>query len=222
MKITFIFSIIILLTLSFRIRTNITLPPIKTTKQDSTTNLNYQIYQFGHSGYRRFLSSWLWVATIIQSDEEHYKTRDLNSWMFHRFYTISILEPKFYENYKFGALYLSVVKDDIPGASIMYEKGMQEYPEDFNLWYDAGFHFRFEAKNLDKARAIYQKLKEIPSNKHMVYTSLAKLEALNGNFKVAYEIAREQYEKYKDNNSFLAAKFYNYMEEFKAKIKEGE
>jgi hypothetical protein len=138
---------------------NIKKPPIVISKQDSAINFNAGI-QYLNLDLKRMIASMLWVATLIEGDVEHYKKRDLNSWMFHRFKLILHLDPYFKEGYQYGAQYLSIVKDDILGATYIYEKGLEKYPDDFFLNYQAAIHFFNEAGEVAKAIPLLEKVKD--------------------------------------------------------------
>lgn len=112
-------------------------------------------------GLTNFLADFIWVKTLLESDIEHYKKDDLNSWMYLRFKSIAHLDPWFYTNYIFGSIYLSVIKDDIKGASEFIQRGLEYFPEDKTLNQFCMFHFTTE----DPAPAIADKcLKAILNN----------------------------------------------------------
>lgn len=191
-------------------------PNVIVTKQQSSFNLNYKIWDFLHLGQKRLISSILWISTILESDHDHYKKRDLNSWMYLRFNSIAQLEPRFYENYSFGGPYLSIVKDDLPGASDIYKQGLKQYPNDFKLLKDAGFHFYFEVQDYSQSYEIYQKLKLDPkTNIHMLST-LARLETKQGNLDDAYHLLLEKYSELADKQTFLAIKIKGFLYSIKA------
>jgi hypothetical protein len=80
----------------------------------------------------------------MESDTDHYKKRDLNNWLFLRFNTISILDPKLYQNYLYGGQFLNIVKDDLEGAKLLYDKGLHYFPNDYDLNFQTGFLYYFE------------------------------------------------------------------------------
>lgn len=190
---TIIHSLVIVLALSgaFLISKNNEKPPIFVTKQQSSLNINENFWLYFNLGQKRLISSIYWIATILDSDVDHYKNRDLNSWMFIRFNTISIIEPRFYENYNFGGAYLSIIKDDLAGADVIYDKGLKHYPEDYSLLLNSGFHYYFEQKNLDKAYPILQKLRHNPKSPQYIISSLARIESKNGNLEDSFIILKE-------------------------------
>jgi hypothetical protein len=119
-------------------------PNLVLSKQDTAINLNNKLLTYFNLGNKRLIADLLWIQTLLESDEEHYGHDNLNSWMYLRFLSIANLDPLFYENYLYGGLYLSIVKDDVLGASEIFEKGLFYYPKDYKLNYYAGFNYYFE------------------------------------------------------------------------------
>lgn len=193
-------------------------PALFVTKQQSTLNLQNNFWQYFHLGQKRLASSLIWISTILESDVDHYKNKDLNSWMFLRFNTISFLEPKFYENYAFGGVYLSIVKDDLPGASVIYDKGLSIYPNDYSLLKDAGFHYYFEVGDYKKALPIYKKLVQINLPSPQIVSTLARLESNIGKKEDALNLLRDRYQQLNDKNSIIALKTYSSMYSLKAEL----
>lgn len=195
---TYIYGLVIILTLSgaFVTSSQNEKPLIFVSKQQSTLNINENFWLYFNLGQKRLISSLYWISTILDSDVEHYKNKDLNSWMFIRFNTISILEPMFYENYNFGGPYLSIIKDDLFGADILYAKGLKFYPDDYELLLNSGFHYYFEQHNLDKAYPILEKLKSMPKTPQYMISSLARIESERGNLADSYLILREYQQRF--------------------------
>ena len=184
------------------IREKETKPTVFVSKQDSVLNLNYNLLEFTNLGHKRLLSSMMWVSTIIESDLEHYKNKDLNSWLFLRFYTISKLEPKFLTNYTFGGPYLSIVKDDLIGATSLYNKGLEYYPNDYELLKNAAFHFRFEVGDLTKSKFLYSRLYQINQNP-LIASTYARLISSDGNLEDAYIIMSAELVNMKGKYPFI-------------------
>lgn len=192
-KFLFIFMVLFL-GASFFIAQKLKRPEIFISKQDQTLNLNNKITQYFHLGQKRLLSSAMWIATILESDIEHYKKKDTNSWMYLRFKTISDLEPKFYENYQVGAVWLSIVKDDLEGASEIYMRGLKEYPNDYFLLKNAAFHFEFEVGDSKKAHEIYTKLRIHPQVDALVLGIATRLETEFGSKEIAFTLLKSHYD----------------------------
>lgn len=200
-----------------RINKELDKPLVVLSKQDETWNLNDEMVQKFNLGFKRLESSFLWISTILESDIEHYKEKNLNSWMFRRFNSISKLEPKFYENYIFGGMYLSIIKDDTYGAGILYKKGLLIYPNDYTLLKDAAYHFHFESKDLETSYILFKRLSGFPNEKFLPQFTLSKIEAQNGNLNQAFFILSEFQKRYL-KDTFVGKKIYEYRYSLKAEI----
>ncbi len=205
------------LSTSYLINRRNTTPYFFVSKQQSSVNFNDELLVHFNLGLKRFFSSVLWVSTILESDIDHYKNKDTNSWMFLRFNSISKLEPQFYENYAFGGPYLSIVKDDLEGASLIYKKGLSFYPNDFNLLKNASFHFYFEVKDLSSAYPLFKRMKLFPNISPNYLTTLSRLEANLGNLEEAYAMLSEMQMKH-SQETLLGKKIYEFRYSLKAEI----
>lgn len=192
-------------------------PIVFITKQESTFNVDSNFLLYFNLGQKRLISSLLWIATILESDHDHYKNKDLNSWMFLRFKNISIIEPEFKLTYSFGGPYLSIIKDDLEGASYIYDRGLSMFPMDQNLLYNAGFHYYFEVGDFDKAYPILKKLNTFSNNSPMMVSTLARLEANSGNLNDAFMVL-SQYQDSFPKDSIVWKKIYEYRYSLKAEI----
>lgn len=202
---------------AYAINLNNEKPLMFVAKQDQAINFNASLFNFINIGLKRLISSTLWTSTILESDVEHYKKKDLNSWMFLRFNLISELEPQFYENYSFGGPYLSIIKDDIEGASIIYKKGLKQYPNDYSLLKDASFHFYFEAKDMTQSIDLFNKLKKFPQTPFYLQTSLTRLEAGQGNLLAALTMLNEMQIKFAPNTA-IGLRIFDYRYSIKAEM----
>ncbi len=191
-------------------------PSLFITKQQSSFNIDNNFFAVFNLGQKRLYSSLLWIATILESDHDHYKGRDLNSWMYLRFLTISNLEPKFLKTYTFGGPYLSIIKDDLEGASVIYDKGLAIYPNEFDLLNNAAFHYQFEKIDRKKAYDIYKKLNTFPNAGLTIVSQYARLESEHGNLATAFQLLSNIYEKQEDKGSFLAKRIRIFLYAIKA------
>jgi len=193
-------------------------PTLFITKQQSSFNLDESFWKFLNLGQKRLFSSLLWMATIMESDHDHYKGKDLNSWMFLRFKSITKLDPFFYENYYFGSQYLSIVKDDLEGASYIYKKGLEVYPNDLQLLKNAAFHFYFEVQDYQASYVILNKLRNHPDVSPLMLTSLARIQSQIGNQEDAFNILKDAYDSLKVKDGILAHKIFEQLYAIKAEI----
>ncbi len=77
-----------------------------------------------------------------------------NSWSFKMLDAVTKLAPKFEMPYVAGASTLAILVEDFAGASVIYERGMREYPENWQLLYRAAFHYQFNLRDVEKAAAL--------------------------------------------------------------------
>jgi hypothetical protein len=150
------------LTVALILNSHLQRKEFEVSKQDSSLNFNRHLLALVSFGNKRLIGNLIWIQTLLSSDLEHYKNRDLNSWMFHRFLTISHLDPLFYENYLYGGLYLSIVKDDLEGAAHIYQKGIEFFPLDYKLIYNAGFNYYFEMGDNERGYEMLKKIENHP------------------------------------------------------------
>lgn len=189
-----IFIILTFLTISNFVNSKISFPKLKTSKEKNSYNFDNSLIRIFSIGQKRIISDLLWVNTLLMGDEE--RVDDKNSWMFHRFITISKLEPMFYENYKYGGLYLSVIKDDVNGAKELYDLGLKSYPNDFWLNYNAAFNDYFELGNIEDALKKFKICLQSPIAKnHAEYlpSLIARIEASTGGLNEAFVILLNHY-----------------------------
>lgn len=181
------------------LNTRISKPDLNLSKQDTAININQNFLLFTNAGNKRLFTDLLWVQTLIESDIEHYKKKDLNNWLFHRFNTISVLDPKFYENYAYGGQFLAIVKDDLEGANIIYDKGLQFYPDDYLLNYNAGFLNYYEMDNYAKGLSQLEKISNHPRSPVFLQSIINKLRVSTGiELQEVFKLVHHNYETTKD------------------------
>lgn len=155
-------------------------PVLELSKQDTAINIQKDLLILMSAGNKRLITDLLWIQTLIESDLEHYKAKDTNNWMFLRFNTISILDPKFYENYLYGGLFLSIVKDDLVGADLHLDKGLRYYPDDYSLNYHAGFLNYYEIGDYEDGLKYLEKIVDHPRAPVFFRSIVNKLKLENG------------------------------------------
>lgn len=179
------FTTCLLLFLSTRLVNLHPKPIIKISKEESSTKLSPDLIKLSTVGQKRFISKMIWIRTLIDSDVEKVR-EDENSWMFFNFKSIHFLDPMFLFNYIFGALYLSVVKDDLNGASFMYDKASKIYPNHFHLNYYGGIHYLFEIGNKKKALSFLNRVKDHPKAPRYLKSIIARIYADKNDLKASY------------------------------------
>jgi tetratricopeptide (TPR) repeat protein len=203
------FNILILTTILFflivsgSINTSITKPKLIVSKENSAINVNNKILKIFSTGQSRLISDLLWITTLLESDVEHYKKRDLSSWMYLRFNSIIELDRNFLKAYKFGGKYLSIVKDDLSGADQIFSKGLQVFPNNYELLFNYGFLLAFEIGDAKRALPIYNQLITMPESPVYLKSIVNKLRFESiGDTESTLKILKNMYNK-EPNDSFL-------------------
>lgn len=169
-------------------------PAIKISKQASALNIDHRILKLFTLGQDRLISDFLWISTLLESDLSHYKNKDLNSWMFLRFNSIAEMDPLFLQNYQFGGQYLSIIKDDLKGAEIIFNKGIKFYPEDYSLNLNSAFLYAFELQNYKEAVIRYETLIKNKNAPAFVKNIINKLRyESTGDLNLAFKLVNETY-----------------------------
>ena len=215
-----LFLLVFLFVTAFFLRAHLQLPQINISKQQTAINIDKSLLKIAHLGNQRLFASILWVQTLLESDIEHYKKKDLNSWMFLRFDALTDLDPYFYHAYRYGGQYLSVIKDDALGAQKIYDKGLILFPDDFWLNFYAAFNYYFELNRPQKAIELYSKIAFSPmTQEYAPYlpSLLAKLKASLGDLPSAFQLLYTAYQQAPDD-SVLKKRFHHSLYAIRAEL----
>ena len=200
-----IFIITVLILLSGYLN-NTTQPPLlKITKQDSAINIKDDLIKIFDIGQSRLLSDLIWISTLIESDLSHYKAKDLNSWMYLRFKTISSLDPLFLRNYTYGGQYLAIVKDDVEGAEDIFLKGSKYYPKEYKINFNLGYIYAIEKDEYEKSIHYFNILRDNYRLNERLQSLIAKISHMaNKDFQTTFDFILELYEN--SDDEYLRAK----------------
>lgn len=106
-------------------------------------------------GYQGLMADAFWLRAIQDFDycEQEIAERVCRnqSWLYKMLDTATQLDPKYRMVYSMGAVALSVIITDVMGASLLFDRGTQNFPEDWQILYKAAYHALFEEKNELKA-----------------------------------------------------------------------
>lgn len=99
-----------------------------------------------------------------------------NGWVFRMLELITDLAPKFRMPYATGGLTLSVIVNDQPGASVIFDKGVAAFPNDWPILSRAAYHALYEEKNKTKAAELMERAAKAgaPPWYYMLAAKLAK------------------------------------------------
>ncbi len=129
--------------------------------------------QYLHFGHRNSMADVFWLNTIQNMDycENESSERSYNpgigvdavlaakmkpsrcnrGWVFQMMDFVTDLSPKFEAVYEHGAVVLSVVVDDREGAKIIFDKGLEQFPDNWVLSYRAAYHYLMELQKPGRA-----------------------------------------------------------------------
>lgn len=176
-------------------------PAIKVSKQESAINFNTDLVKIFSMGQKRVLADSIWITTLLESDVEHYKGDDLNSWIYLRFKTLFALDPKFLAGYRFAGKYLSIVKDDLEGAKEIFEQGLSHYPLDYQLNLDAGFLYGFEMGEFELAKKRYEIALQYPQAPDFLRSIIIKFDyESTQNRELTFKLLSETYKTLADGS----------------------
>ena len=179
--------------------------------QQRALNIDKDLLRIFSLGNKRTLANILWVQTLMESDAQHYSAGDRRNWMYLRFDTISALDPLFYQNYLWGGMYLSIIKNDMQAASDIFDKGLNFYPDDYELNYRQGFNYYFELGDFEKGLSYLNKIAEHPKTPLSIRLIINKLRfetSANYDFALNYLWNNIQNEKDEVLLNKLIADFY--------------
>ncbi len=175
-------------------------PIFYVSKQKETINFDTDFMRFGSIGQYRMLSSLLWVETLLFSDLEKYKNRDLKSWMYLRLNNIVRLDPFFYDAYVWGGIYLAIIKDDLLGAADLYEEGLKHFPDDYLLNFYAAFNYFHQLDNKPRAIELLEKIEHHPKAPPLIHRLVARLKADTGEMEAAFIALHTVYQTTPEGN----------------------
>jgi len=116
--------------------------------------------RYVHFGFKYFAADLLWLRGI--QDLDYCENRDIKKnctgkvWLFEVLNLATLLDPWYQEVYAAGALGLSVVISDIKGASVIFDRGLRHYPNDWGMLYKAAYHAVYEEKNKKKGARLLE------------------------------------------------------------------
>jgi len=192
-------------------------PILNLSKQDTALNVDTTIYQLFSAGQKRLITDLLWISTLLESDLDHYSKPDLNSWMYHRFKSITTLDPKFEDAYQFGGRYLYIVKDDILGGKDILENGVKNYPNNYFINFDLGFLNTFELQDYQSGFLYFDKIKDHPFAPTNIKSILVKIKfSLDQNLEDTFQLVLDIYNK--ESNESIKYKLFRELYAIKAMI----
>ncbi|MEQ1875128.1 MAG: hypothetical protein ABL958_00690 [Bdellovibrionia bacterium] len=158
-----------------------------------------------HFGYKEPMADLLWVRLIqdLGACRVEGETQDLPAdsvqscelgWSYRMADAVTKLAPKFYIVYESAGLMLSIVGGDPKGASLIFERGTENFPDDWKLNYKAAYHELIERKNYSRAAELLKRAGDHGAPP-WVYSLAARLYGREGQIDLARQVLNEFLDK---------------------------
>jgi hypothetical protein len=100
-------------------------------------------------GFDNLISGIIWVR-LIQKADTHAIQKGEVSWEYAQIDAVTTLDPNFEQAYGFGAISLSVFRQDKMGALLLLEKWVRHRPQYWKAHYLLGYHLYYELGNFSR------------------------------------------------------------------------
>jgi hypothetical protein len=119
------------------------------------------IFRHFHFGYNETLADLFWIRVVQDfsvCEEAIDSFAGTNAgvtcrkgWVFQMLDLVTDLAPRFQMPYYYGATNLSVLVNDPSGAKIIFDKGLKQMPDVWDISYRAAYHYLIELKDKETA-----------------------------------------------------------------------
>jgi len=151
-------------------------------------------------GFNGIMADSMWIRVLQDFDYCENKVGRLlcegQGWVYHLINSISYIDPHFRIPLFTGGLVLTVVVNDKEGASKIFDRAVELYPNDWPILYEAGYQALFIEKNKPKAAQLLERAGNAGAPK-WVYALSAKMYTLAGE----REYAERLYQSLKDSGA---------------------
>jgi hypothetical protein len=146
-------------------------------------------------GFKLIAADGIWIRLIQDLDyKDEYMASVRKGWAFRMADIITDLDKRYRIVYLSAGTVLSVGTRDVEGASLLFEKG-EKYVKDWSLFYRAGYHFLYEAKNCSKAAHYF--LEAVKYGAPAWIGSLAaRIYSTSAQYELALQVLNDNIEKF--------------------------
>ena len=117
--------------------------------------------EFISFGYRNLFSDILWFNTISYFGK-HYVTDRNYGWLKHMCSLVTRLDPRKRHVYEFCGLMLAWESSDYDGSIEQFNRAIEQFPDQWKLYFQRGFTEMFFKNDADKARQDFMKAASLP------------------------------------------------------------
>ena len=169
-------------------------------------------------GAKEQVADSLWLRAVQDFDYCEQPTGHLqcisHGWLFHLLDILTNLSPHFHVAYAMGGLALTVIVNDIAGASIIFDKGVKAFPHDWVILSRAAYQAIYEEKNNAKAAGLLKRAGE-NGGPGWYFMLASRLETKDGNLEFT-EILIKQLEAGKKPDPVLIKTLHDRLDKARA------
>jgi len=138
---------------------NVNLNSITSNKYDTALICVSDYAKYFTFGFETQATDFFWIRFLQELDaynqltiaDHHLCPDKTSSWHFHIMNIAFDLDKKFFELYFHAPLLVSITIGDVVGGSILFDKTVEVYPNDWRILYRASYQAMIEEKNKVKA-----------------------------------------------------------------------
>lgn len=151
-------------------------------------------------GFNLMMADVFWVRVVQEIDYKDGKNVK-EGWVFHMIDNVTTLDRRFKMAYDAGGTLLSVIIHDVPGAVVIFERARENFPNDWNLAYKAGYHYLYEVKDCQKAAECYERAVRNGAPK-WVAALAGRLYTKSGQYELAKQVIVDTIEQTPEGSKF--------------------
>ncbi|MFQ6013643.1 MAG: tetratricopeptide repeat protein, partial [Thermoplasmata archaeon] len=142
-------------------------------------------------GFEHLAADIFWLQTI-QYFGGHYQADRRFPKLYPLVDLVTSLDPQFVEAFRIGGLLLTLTRR-YPEAIAIYQKGIANNPDRWEIPYDLGRLYYLDVKDYPKALQYWELANRLPNRAHYLPRMVARLHARTGHRETAIELWLEMY-----------------------------
>lgn len=142
-------------------------------------------------GFEHLAADLFWLEAI-QYFGKHYEADRRYPKLYPLVDLVTSLDPQFLDAFRLGALFLTIARQ-YPEAITIYEKGIAQNPDWWELPHDLGRLYYLELKDYPRALTWWERTAKLPGHPHYIPRFVARLYAQTGHLETALELWQEMY-----------------------------
>jgi len=120
-------------------------------------------------------------------------------WSYKMAEAITELAPRYLKPYKVSGTIMSIIMGDQQGAKMIYDKGIKNFPDDWELHFFASYHYLLELKDLKKGAELLVQAADL-GGPLWLYTLAAKTYSQGGHLLLSREVLKTAIKKDSTNS----------------------